>query len=408
MPAERFDFLNAEGVRLSGLLDSPAGPVRAYALFAHCFTCSKDTHAARRIAEGLTALGIAVLRFDFTGLGSSEGEFANTTFSSNVADLVAAADALRRTKRAPALLIGHSLGGAAVLAAAAKVAEARAVVTIAAPSDPAHVVGLFRDRLAEIDARGEIEVELAGRAFRIRRAFLDDVAEQQLSARIADLRKALLIFHSPSDDVVGIDNASRIFLAARHPKSFVSLADADHLLSRRSDAAYVANVVAAWAARYLEMGPQAGEREGETAEAGVVRVRETRQERLQQEITAGAHRFLADEPVEVGGNDTGPNPYDLLLAALGACTAMTLRLYAERKALPLDRVTVRLRHGRIHAADCESCETREGMIDRFERTIRLEGALDAATRARLLEIADKCPVHRTLTSEVEIRTTEDG
>jgi len=226
MPAERFDFLNAEGVRLSGLLDSPAGPVRAFALFAHCFTCSKDTHAARRIAEGLTALGIAVLRFDFTGLGSSEGEFANTTFSSNVADLVAAADALRRTKRAPALLIGHSLGGAAVLAAAAKVAEARAVVTIAAPSDPAHVVGLFRDRLAEIDARGEIEVELAGRAFRIRRAFLDDVAEQQLSARIADLRKALLIFHSPSDDVVGIDNASRIFLAARHPKSFVSLAAA--------------------------------------------------------------------------------------------------------------------------------------------------------------------------------------
>ena len=408
MPAERFDFLNAEGVRLSGLLDSPAGPVRAFALFAHCFTCSKDTHAARRIAEGLTALGIAVLRFDFTGLGSSEGEFANTTFSSNVADLVAAADALRRTKRAPALLIGHSLGGAAVLAAAAKVAEARAVVTIAAPSDPAHVVGLFRDRLAEIDARGEIEVELAGRAFRIRRAFLDDVAEQQLSARIADLRKALLIFHSPSDDVVGIDNASRIFLAARHPKSFVSLADADHLLSRRSDAAYVANVVAAWAARSLEMGPQAGEREGETAEAGVVRVRETRQARLQQEITAGAHRFLADEPVEVGGNDSGPNPYDLLLAALGACTAMTLRLYAERKALPLDRVTVRLRHGRIHAADCESCETREGMIDRFERTIRLEGALDAATRARLLEIADKCPVHRTLTSEVEIRTTEDG
>lgn len=406
MPAERFDFFNAEGGRLAGLLDRPAAAPQAYALFAHCFTCSKDSHAAKRIAEGLTALGIAVLRFDFTGLGSSEGEFANTTFSSNVADLVAAADELRRARRAPAILIGHSLGGAAVLAAAAKVPEARAVVTIAAPSDPAHVVGLIQDRVAELDARGEIEVKLAGRPFRIRRSFLVDVAEQQLSARIADLRKALLIFHSPSDDVVGIDNASRIFLAARHPKSFVSLAGADHLLNRRSDAAYVANVIAAWASRYLDM-PEA-DREAMAEEPGVVTVRETRQARLQQQITAGVHRFLADEPEAAGGNDSGPNPYDLLLAALGACTAMTLRLYAERKALALDRVTVRLRHGRIHAADCESCETREGMIDRIERTIRLEGTLDATQRARLLEIADKCPVHRTLTSEIDIRTREVG
>lgn len=406
MPATRFDFFNAEGSQLAGLLDSPPGEARAYALFAHCFTCGKDTHAARRIAEALTALGIAVLRFDFTGLGSSEGEFANTTFSSNVADLVAAADALRRAKRAPALLIGHSLGGAAVLAASAQVPEARAVVTIAAPSDPAHVVGLFRDRLAEIDAKGEIDVELAGRPFRIRRAFLDDVAEQQLSARVADLHKALLIFHSPGDEVVSIDNASRIFLAARHPKSFVSLAGADHLLSRRSDATYVANVIAAWASPYLDAAPEAAERASEGAESGVVTVRETRRARLEQEIIAGAHRLTADEPVAAGGNDGGPNPYDLLLAALGACTAMTLRLYAERKALPLDRVTVRLRHGRIHAADCESCETREGLVDRIERTIRLEGALDAAQRARLLEIANKCPVHRTLTSEVDIQTTE--
>jgi len=404
MPAEQFDFPNADGQRLAGLLDNPPGAARAYALFAHCFTCGKDIHAARRIAEGLTAVGIAVLRFDFTGLGSSEGEFANTTFSSNVADLVAAADQLRRVKRAPSILIGHSLGGAAVLAAGSAVPEARAVVTIAAPSDPAHVAGLFKDKIEEIDAHGEVEVSLAGRPFRILRAFLDDVAEQELSARIATLRKALLIFHSPSDDLVGIDNASRIFAAARHPKSFVSLTGADHLLSRKSDAAYVANVIAAWAERYLDMAPQVPA-EGQEG-AGAVTVRETRQGRLQQEITAGAHRFLADEPVAAGGGDSGPNPYDLVLAALGACTAMTLRLYAERKALPLDRVTVRLRHGRIHAADCETCETREGMIDRIERTIALEGALDALQRARLLEIADKCPVHRTLTSEVDIRTTE--
>ncbi len=403
MPAERFDFASTQGQRLAALLDNPAGQPRAYALFAHCFTCGKDVHAARRIAEGLTALGIGVLRFDFTGLGGSEGEFANTTFSSNVADLIAAADQLRRTKRAPAILIGHSLGGAAVLAAASAVPEARAVVTIAAPSDPAHVTGLFKDRLEEIGERGEVEVALAGRPFRIRRAFLDDVAEQNLKERIADLRKALLVFHSPTDETVGIDNASEIFLAAKHPKSFVSLAGADHLLSRRSDAAYVANVIAAWAERYLDM-PQA--RPQSAAEAGTVVVSETRQGRFQQEITVGAHRLLADEPVGVGGLDSGLGPYDLLLAALGACTAMTLRLYAERKALPLDHVTVRLTHAKIHAADCESCETKEGMLDRIERAITFSGALDEGQRARLLEIADKCPVHRTLTSEIEIKTSE--
>jgi uncharacterized OsmC-like protein/alpha-beta hydrolase superfamily lysophospholipase len=403
MPAEQFDFFNADGKRLAGLLNNPAGDARAYALFAHCFTCGKDVHAARRIAEALTALGVGVLRFDFTGLGSSEGEFANTTFSSNVTDLIAAADQLRKLKRAPAILIGHSLGGAAVLAAAAAVPEARAVVTIAAPSDPAHVVGLFKDRLEELTDRGEIDVTLAGRPFRIRHAFLDDVAEQELSGHIAALRKALLIFHSPTDEIVGIDNASRIFAVARHPKSFVSLTGADHLLSRRSDADYVANVIAAWAQRYLDMPPH------ETAQGhgdpSLVTVRETRRGRFEQEIEAGAHRFLADEPVSSGGSDNGPNPYDLLLAALGACTAMTLRLYAERKALPLDRVTVRLRHAKIHVADCETCESKEGMIDRIEREIVLEGALDGEQRSRLLEIADKCPVHRTLTSEVDIRTT---
>ena len=443
MPAQQFDFPNAEGLRLAGLIDLPAGEPRAYALFAHCFTCGKDVHAAKRIADGLTALGIAVLRFDFTGLGSSEGEFANTTFSSNVADLVAAADHLRRVRRAPALLIGHSLGGAAVLAAASAVPEARAVVTIAAPSDPVHVAGLFADARAQIEARGEVEVKLAGRPFRIRRAFLDDVAEQQLSGRINALHKALLIFHSPTDDVVGIDNASRIFLAARHPKSFVSLADADHLLSRRSDAAYVANVIAAWAERYLDMAPEAtlpvgaplvgaqGPERAATTRAftpvfnglwaaptrdqdavvdgdedrGVVTVRETGQGRLQQEIKAGAHRFLADEPVGTGGADSGPNPYDFLLAALGACTAMTVRLYAERKGLRLDRVAVRLRHAKVHAADCETCERKDAKVDRIERGIVLEGELDAQERARLLEIADKCPIHRTLTAGVAIATS---
>jgi uncharacterized OsmC-like protein/alpha-beta hydrolase superfamily lysophospholipase len=400
MPAERFDFPNAAGERLAALLDRPAGNPRAFALFAHCFTCGKDIRAAKRIAEGLTARGIAVLRFDFTGLGASEGEFANTNFSSNVADLVAAANHLRKVQQAPAILIGHSLGGAAVLAAAGEVPEARAVVTIAAPADPSHVAGLLKDQVEEIRARGEVEVTLAGRPFRIRREFLDDVAEQRLDQRIGKLGKALLVMHSPTDTIVGIDNASHIFLAAKHPKSFVSLADADHLLSKARDAGYVADVIAAWAERYLDVAPAS---DVDTTEPGTVVVTETRQGKFQQLVTAGQHRFPADEPVDAGGLDSGPGPYDLLLAALGACTAMTLRLYADRKGLPLERVVVRLTHAKIHAADCETCETKEGMLDRIDKEIVVAGALDEEARARLLEIAEKCPVNRTLKSEIEIR-----
>ncbi len=404
MPAERFDFHNTQGQQLAALLDRPDGPLRAVALFAHCFTCGKDNRAARRIAEGLKVCGIAVLRFDFTGLGMSEGEFANTTFSSNVDDLVAAADHLREKLAAPAILIGHSLGGAAVLAAAHRLAEARAVVTINAPADPEHVTGLLKDQVAQIALHGEVEVTLGGRQFRVRRAFLDDVAEQNLTARIANLRKALLVFHSPTDETVGIDNASHIFLAAKHPKSFISLAGADHLISRRSDAGYVANVIAAWAERYLDMAADA--QRADDAEVGTVLVRETRRGKYQQEVIVGAHRFLADEPESEGGMDSGPGPYDLLLAGLGACTSMTLRLYADRKQLPLKQTTVRLHHSKIHAADCADCETKEGMLDHIEREIVLDGDLDAEKRARLLEIADKCPVHRTLESEIDIHTVE--
>lgn len=400
MPSIRFDFPNAKGERLAALLDRPAGEPRAYALFAHCFTCGKDVHAAKRIAEGLTRLGIAVLRFDFTGLGASDGEFRNTHFSSNVADLVAAANHLRANEQAPALLIGHSLGGAAVLAAAHEVPETRAVVTIGAPAEAAHVTHLFRDKIDDIKTKGEIEVELGGRPFRIARQFLDDIAEQNLSARIAKLGKALLLFHSPTDETVGIENASKIFVTARHPKSFVSLTGADHLLSKKSDASYVANVIAAWAERYLDGTP-----ETTADEAGVVTVSETGRGHLQQEVAASGHRLLADEPISAGGLGSGPTPYDLLLASLGACTLMTMRLYAERKQLPLDHVSVALRHSRIYAKDCESCETQEGMIDRIDREITIRGRLDAAQRASLLAIADRCPVHRTLTSEIDIQTT---
>jgi uncharacterized OsmC-like protein/alpha-beta hydrolase superfamily lysophospholipase len=378
MPKERFQFTGAEGQQLAAALDTPEREPKAYALFAHCFTCGKDVLAATRIATALAAKGIAVLRFDFTGLGSSEGDFANSTFSSNVADLVRAADHLRETRKAPAILIGHSLGGAAILAAASQIPDARAV--------------------------GKVEVSLAGRPFPISREFLDDIAEHGLMAHVAKLHKALLVMHSPVDDTVGIDNATRIFVAAKHPKSFVSLAGADHLLTKKGDASYVADVVAAWAERYLD--PVVSEQAADLGEAPrSVVVRETRASKFQQTVTIGPHHMLADEPVAAGGEDTGPGPYDYLLAALGACTSITLRLYAERKSLPLERVTVTLSHSKIHAEDCAECETKAGMLDHIELAIGMEGALDADQRKRLLEIADKCPVHRTLTSEVQIVTS---
>lgn len=396
-------FPGAAGHSLAARLDLPSGIVpHAYALFAHCFTCSKDSRAANFISEALTDAGIAVLRFDFTGLGDSEGDFASTTFSSNTADIVAAAAWLRREHQAPAILVGHSLGGAAVLVAAAGVPEVVAVATINAPADPGHVAHLFADQRAEIDATGEAEVELAGRRFRIRREFLDDIAEHKLTAQIASLRRALIVFHSPRDTIVGIDNASRIFLAARHPKSFVSLDDADHLLTRRADARYVGAVLAAWATRYLPVTSSASRRVDGPRDT--VLVTETHGGKFQQEIAIGPHRLLADEPRSIGGDDSGPSPYDLLTAALGACTAMTLRMYAELKKLPLHRVRVNLRHEKIHATDCRECETKEGRIDRIERVIDLEGPLDAAARGKLLEIADKCPVHRTLQDKVFVAT----
>jgi len=403
MPTERFQFTSSEGHQLAAALDLPEGTPLAYALFAHCFTCGKEVLAAKRIAVALAAKGIAVLRFDFTGLGSSEGDFANSTFSSNVADLVRAADHLRETKKAPTILIGHSLGGAAILAAAGQIPDAKAVVTIAAPSDPAHVTGLFRDRIEDIRKHGKVEVSLAGRPFHISSEFLDDIAHHGLMAHVAKLHKALLIMHAPTDDTVGIDNATHIFVAARHPKSFVSLAGADHLLTGKRDASYVADVITAWAERYLDPALPAQAATSGEAPRNVV-VRETRDSKFQQSVAVGPHRLVADEPVAAGGADTGPGPYDFVLAGLGACTSMTMRMYADRKSLPLELVTVTLKHNKIHAEDCAECETKEGMLDQIDRVIAMEGALDVEQRKKLMEIADKCPVHRTLKSEIHIVT----
>jgi uncharacterized OsmC-like protein/fermentation-respiration switch protein FrsA (DUF1100 family) len=402
MPTEKFQFAGEGGHQLAAALDLPDGEPVAYALFAHCFTCGKDVLAAKRIASALSAKGIATLRFDFTGLGSSEGDFANATFSSNVADLVRAADHLRSVRKAPAILIGHSLGGAAILAAAGKIPEAKAVVTIAAPSDPAHVTGLFKDHVDRIREQGKAEVSLAGRPFTIKREFLDDVAEQRLLDQVHNLRKALLVMHSPIDDTVSIDNATRIFVGAKHPKSFVSLSGADHLLSQRRDSSYVAEIIAAWATRYVDLAavPAAAAQD----KPRQVVVQETRTGKFQNTVAVGPHHLIADEPRSVGGDDSGLGPYDFLLAALGACTSMTMRLYADRKSFPLERATVTLNHNKIYAEDCAECETKEGMLDQIELAIDLEGPLDADQRKRILEIADKCPVHRTLTSEIRIVT----
>lgn len=404
--SEKIEFKGALGDMLAARLDLPEGDVRAYALFAHCFTCTKDIFAASRIAERLTAHGIAVLRFDFTGLGASEGEFANTNFTSNVGDLVAAADYMRQTLAAPKMLIGHSLGGAAVLAAAPQIDEVKAVCTIGAPADPGHVANNFGDDVRRIEAEGEAKITLVGRPFRIKKQFLDDIRAQKLSDIVAHLGRALLIFHSPVDNVVGIDNAQEIYLAAKHPKSFVSLDDADHLLSRRADAIYCANVIAAWAERYLSASPETADDIEVPAIDGAVVVQETGNGRFSNAISVGGrHMLRADEPLSVGGNDSGPTPYDFLLAGLGACKSMTMRMYAERKGWPLKRAMVTLRHEKIHAEDCEACETATGKIDRIETEISLNGDLSEAQRQKIFKIAERCPVHQTLKHEISLTAT---
>jgi putative redox protein len=386
----------ALGATLSVRVDRPAGGHTGVALFAHCFTCSKDIFAARTIARELTARGLVAVRFDFTGLGSSEGEFASTNFSSNVGDILKVVERLRGEVGAPELLIGHSLGGAAVLVAAPELPEVKAVATIGAPAEAVHVLHNFAADLSRIETEGEAEVRLAGRPFRIRREFVEDLRKHSVEAAVARMRKALLILHSPTDATVGVENAGRIFAAAKHPKSFVSLDGADHLLSAHADARYAASVIAAWSARYVGAGKAAEE----TTAADHAGVRATSAGgRFATRLAVGGHRLRADEPRSDGGDETGPTPYDLVSAGLAACTLMTMRLYGERKGWAVD-ATVDVSHGKVHAADCTDCADAapgsDGRIDRFERTIRFGTATSPEERARLLEIAGRCPVHRTL------------
>ncbi|MAL80260.1 MAG: osmotically inducible protein C [Sneathiella sp.] len=403
MQTEEITFEGTDG-RLAARLDLPVGKPLTYALFAHCFTCTKDIFAASRISETLTGLGIATLRFDFTGLGESDGDFANTNFTSNIQDLLKAAEFLAENYQAPSLLVGHSLGGAAVLAAAVELPDVKAVATIGAPFDPAHAGQHFLDQHAEIRASDTaVEVNIGGRPFRVKRQFLDDIDNFAQTDRLKKLKKALLILHAPLDQIVGINNATNIFVAARHPKSFLSLDRADHLLRRSADAAYAAEMIGSWARRYIPTLMETEPKTGLTGEATDTFVIEAG-DGFRQHISAAGHRLTADEPFAMGGTNRGPNPYDLLLSGLGACTSMTIRMYANRKKWPLRHVSVRLSHAKIHAEDCADCDTKEGKIDHIEREIELIGDLDDEMRARLLEIADRCPVHRTLHSEVKIST----
>ena len=402
MRFEKLTFENDEGDRLAARLDLPVdGDPIAYALFAHCFTCSKNLKAVANISRALTRQGIAVLRFDFTGLGESEGDFADTNFSSNVDDLVAAAVFLEEEYAAPSILVGHSLGGAAVLQAARHLSSVKAVATIGAPYDPQHVEHLFASSLEDIERQGEATVDIGGRPFTVKQQFLDDLRTQQAKDNLANLRRALLIFHSPVDNTVDIENAALIFKAARHPKSFVSLDHADHLLSDPADSEYVGTLLAAWARKYIGT-PQEARKHLDPGDNQVVARLEGAGFRT--EMLANGFPIVADEPASVGGTNAGPSPYDLLGAALAACTAMTLRIYADHKKWPLEAVEVRLSHKKIHAKDCEHCEQEDGKIDVIERELTLFGPLDEAQRQRIKQIADRCPVHRTLESKVEIFT----
>ena len=388
MNATDFNFANTHGRELSGVLERGAGPVRAWAVFAHCFTCDKTSLAATRVSRALAAQGIGVLRFDFTGLGESEGEFGKG-LSGDIQDVVCAAEAMVEQGMTPQLLVGHSFGGAAVLAAAGALDTVRAVAVIGAPFDAEHVLTHIDPALMDAPAGQRVPVEIGGRAFELGADFVRDLRGQNQKTRIENLGRALLVLHSPVDEIVSIDNASRIFMAARHPKSFVSLDHANHLLPDRADSDYAAAVVAAWAGRYLDLAEDAVE-----PPVQGVRVEETGAGKFQVRVVTPSTTFLADEPASVGGLDSGPTPYDLLSAGLGACTAMTCRMYAERKQWPLVRVVVEVGHTAKTTSE----------RDRFVRRIAFEGDLDAAQHARLLEIADRCPVHRTLTESAIVET----
>lgn len=401
MNLQKVTFQNKEGQDLVGRLELPANRhPHNFVIFAHCFTCTKNLSAVRNIGKALTSYGFGVLRFDFTGLGESDGDFENTNFSGNVDDLIAAAAYLAEKHVAATLLVGHSLGGAAVIFAAARIPSIKAVATIGAPSNPTHVQKLLKSSLEEITANGKAVVSLSGRDFTIKKQFLDDLEAQPLTKILDGLRKPLLILHSPQDDTVGIKNAEEIYGAAHHPKSFVSLDGADHLLSNKADSKYAGEVISGWAKRYLTIDSKHKEPKTKHQVVASLDV----EDGFTTQMKVGDHFMVADEPTDVGGNNFGPSPYELVSAGLSACTAMTVQMYAKRKGWQIDSIEVHTSYDRSYAVDCEDCEADSAKIDTFHREIKLTANLDEKQRKRILEIADKCPVHKTLHSETQVIT----
>jgi uncharacterized OsmC-like protein/alpha/beta superfamily hydrolase len=399
LASQKLEFKNSEGINLKGILDLPSDQkAQNYAIFAHCFTCNKNLLAVKHISTALTSSGIAVLRFDFTGLGESDGDFADSNFSSNLTDLVDVANYLKENFKAPSLLVGHSLGGAAAIFAAANIGSIKAVATIGAPSDPSHVSHLFGENIQSINKDGYANVQLSGREFKIKKQFLDDINNQNMKNILRNYNKALLIMHSPQDNLVGVEHAANIYKAALHPKSFISLDDADHLLTNKADSLYAGQMIATWAKRYLDQNAET------SLKSDYNTVVFNKDESFTSEIKTGDHRLVADEPESFGGNNFGPSPYELLNSALGACTAMTLRMYANRKKWALNTVKVHLNHNKDYAEDCDNCETNSSKIDVFDRIIEIDGDLTKEQKIKLMEIANKCPVHKTLHNKVEVRS----
>ncbi len=396
---KKVSFENSSGLVLSAALEIPVMPVKYYAIFAHCFSCGKDIIAATRISRSLASIGIAVLRFDFTGIGESEGDFGNSNFSSNIDDILSAVRFLRDEYSAPQLLIGHSLGGTAVLHAAKEISECKAIVTIGSPSKPNHILEHFPDEVKQLEHQESLSIEIGGKSFNIKKQFIDDLNTQSSAAEISHLRKALLILHSPLDKIVSIEEATRIFVEAKHPKSFITLDKADHLLSDPEDAEYVANTIAAWAARYIEVTDV----ENQNAQKGEVLIGEGNHNFL-REVASDDHYWLSDEPKAYGGDNLGPDPYEQLLSSLGTCTSMTLRMYCNHKGWKVDDIEVSLNHARIHKEDCEQSSQDNCKVELIEKTIVIEGDLDEKQKARLMEVADRCPVHKTLLSQLEINS----
>ncbi len=398
MKNTKFNIENDKGLVLQAYLELPANQKpNHYAIFAHCFTCTSTLSAVKNISRALTHHGFGVVRFDFTGLGRSEGEFAESHFSANVSDLISVSNYLASHFEAPALLVGHSLGGAAVLAAAAQLDHVKAVATIGAPSTVSHVTHLFSHGLEEVKQKGEVEVDIGGRPFKINQEFVDDFGKTDLPAIVKELRKPLLIMHSPIDTIVGIKNAEQLYHSAHHPKSFITLDNADHLLSKSTDSNYAGHVIGAWVSRYF---PPQENQMLETKGEQLVGHLNLREDNFTTTIQTKKHSLIADEPESFGGDDYGPSPYEYLNAGLAACTVMTLKLYAERKKWDLQEVYVYISHSRKHSDDLNIEVDRPTFLDHISKKLEFVGDLDESQKQRLKEIASKCPVHKTLANEV--------